>query len=478
MSDTYLDFLASKSPAAPSIGITGPLPPLNPRLFDFQLDLAVFALRRGRAAIFAGTGLGKTLMQLEWASTVAYRSGGYTLILTPLAVAQQTVEEAAKFGIDDVAYAKDAQSVPPGTAVVVTNYDRFDRFDIGNVSGIVLDESSILKHHDSKTRIALTEACRDIPFKLCCTATPAPNDWVELGNHAEFLGISTQKEMLAMYFVHDGSIRAGDAGGAEGWRLKRHAERAFWEWVASWAAFVRSPEDLGYDMPGYALPPLRKHQVTVPVEYRRAGGLLFPLEARTLGERIGARRDTIAERVAAAARIVNAQPDRPWLVWCNLNAEADALVAAIPGAEQVTGADPAELKAQRLLGFCRGEPRVLVSKPSIAGFGMNWQHCADMVFVGLNDSFEQLYQAIRRCWRFGQQRPVNVYMVASELEGAVVANLEAKERAYEEMGEAMALHMRDLTRRAVREARPLADLSYTPNLPMELPDWLVSGGMT
>jgi hypothetical protein len=466
LADPYADFLTRKSVAIPPAGLTK-VPTLHPALFEFQRAIVRRHLQLGRGAIFAGTGLGKTLMQLAWADAVERSAGGPVLVLTPLAVAQQTVREAERFGFAGCRYAR----VPGDGRIVVTNYDRADRFDPDKFAAVVLDESSILKAHDSQTRIGLTEAFARCGFKLPCTATPAPNDWTELGNHAEFLGVATAKEMLSTYFVHDGSIRAGD-GGADGWRLKRHAQAAFWAWVASWSTMLRHPRDLGFEQDGYDLPPLVKHQVSVPVDYSQVTSGLFPMAARTLGERQKARRDSIGERVAAAAAIANAAPDRPWLIWCGLNLEAEALVKAIPGAVEVRGPDDPNLKASRMLGFCEGRPRVLVTKPSIAGFGMNWQHCSDMVFVGLNDSFEQLFQAIRRCWRFGQTQPVHVHLVASELEGAVVANLEAKERDHEAMAEAMAVHMRDLNRQALvgggrKQARRATQI-------MEVPAWLTA----
>lgn len=469
MSDAYREFVARKAPAARPAGLAE-VPALNPALFPFQRDVTAWALRRGRCAIFAGTGLGKTLMQLSWADAMREHAGGSVLILTPLAVAQQTVEEAARFDVEGVAYAPDHGAI--SSSIVVTNYDRMERFDFSAFAAVVLDESSIIKSYDGQTRRALMEACAGIPYRLCCTATPAPNDYVELGQHAEFLGVMSAKEMLATWFVHDGGIRAtgaGDRGSAPApeWRLKRHAERDFWRWVASWAVLIRRPSDLGYPDEGYALPPLTKRQITVKVEHRPAEGALFQMEASTLQERLAARRDSIAERVTAAAALVNAQPDRPWLVWCNLNAEEEALCRAIPGAVPVRGTDDRDVKAARLLGFAHGEPRILVTKPTVAGFGMNWQHCADVVFVGLNDSFEQLYQAIRRCWRFGQKRPVNVYLVASELEGAVVANLEEKERAFEAMAEALAGQLRGLREPIFRAAIP-------PTRRMEVPAWLAA----
>jgi hypothetical protein len=463
----YQSFLAAKMPADRASGLKQ-IPPLCQALRPFQRAIVEWALRRGRAAIFADTGLGKTLQQLVWARAVANHTQGRVLVLTPLAVAEQTVFEATKFDIASVAYASAGRMAD--TDIVITNYDRLHRFDPAEFAAIVLDESSIIKSHDSKTRAALIEAFKSTPWKLACSATPAPNDYTELGNHAEFLNVMTEKEMLSMFFVHDGSVRAL---GNTDWRLKRHAERDFWRWLASWAAVVRSPEDLGFDEPGYRLPPINHHQITVSAEHKPTGGYLLPMEARTMRERLSVRKDSIDTRVTAAADIVNAEPDKPWLVWCNLNAEADALTNAIHGAVQVRGADDPSVKKERLLGFPRGNPRVLVSKPSIAGWGLNYQHCADMVFVGLNDSFEQLYQAKRRCWRFGQTRPVNVYMIASELEGAVVANVDRKEREFESMQNVMSEHMRDLVRREVMSGRQ-ATSTYSPDKDMELPGWMAS----
>jgi hypothetical protein len=466
MYDTdYLEFLARKAVSAPPVGFD---PKRLPKaLKPFQRDIVTWACRRGRAAIFAATGLGKTLQELAWAQQVCRHTDGKVLLFTPLAVAEQTVQEAAKFGIKGVSYAADSSAIKD--RITVTNYDRRDKFDLSEFAGIVLDESGIIKDHDSKTRRDLTDACRDTPYLLCGSATPAPNDWTELGQHAEFLGVMSAKEMLAMFFVHDGAVRA-DANGEE-WRLKGHAQDEFWRWVASWAVMIRHPRDLGYEDAGYDLPPLNMHQVTVMVENAHANGMLFPTEASTLSERIGARRDTISERVKAAADIIASKPDEPWLVWCNLNAEADALTKAIPGAVNVQGSDPVDRKTSNLLGFCRQQPRVLVSKPSIAGRGMNYQHCANMAFVGLTDSFEQIFQAVRRCWRFGQTREVNVYMIASEIEGAVVKNLQVKERKYEAMAEAMAAHMTDLCKTQVRGGR-VSTSTYEPKLKMELPSWL------
>jgi hypothetical protein len=472
----YSEFLTTKAIQAKPSGLTK-IPTLPKALRPFQRDIVQWALRIGRAAIFAGTGLGKTIQQLSWAKVIAAHTGKPVLVLTPLAVAQQTVAEAKKFSIKSVAYARDQSEAT--TSIVVTNYDRIEKFDLTMFGGIVLDESSIIKAHESKTRMRLMELCRDIPYRLCCTATPAPNDYVELGNHAEFLGVMTQKEMLSMWFVHDGSIRAtnvqnhGSKPIAE-WRLKGHAETEFWRWLSTWAVVIRHPRDIGYEEEGYDLPPLIKHQITVAADYAPSldMGLLFPMEASTLSERLGARRTSISTRVEAAAKIVKADPDHPWLMWCHLNDESASLTEAISGAVEVRGSDDADIKAERLLGFANGKIHKLVSKPSIAGFGMNFQVCSDMIFVGLNDSFESLFQAIRRCWRFGQIRPVNVYMIASELEGAVVANLEAKESAADRMADAMAEHMADLTSRSLRGVSAPEFIKHSTI--MEIPKWMTA----
>lgn len=472
---TYHEFLARKQPKLLACGLTR-IPKLPAALKPFQRDIVAWSLRMGRCAIFAGTGLGKTLMQLSWADAMADHTGKPVIILTPLAVAQQTCQEAIRFGIHGVAYAADQTQATH--RIVVTNYDRVEKFDMSLFGAVVLDESSIIKSHDSKTRALLTELCADIPYRLCCTATPAPNDYVELSNHAEFLGVLTAKEMLATWFIHDGSIRATNVSNhgskpIADWRLKRHAERDFWAWLSTWAVVIRHPRDIGYDEPGYDLPPLVKHQITVPVEYKAdiETGMLFPTEANTLQEQRQASRASISARVAAAAEIVNANPDRPWLIWCQLNDEAAQIKDALGNAVNVQGSDDADVKAERLLGFANGDIRYLVSKPSIAGFGMNFQICSDMIFLGLNNSFEQLYQAVRRCWRFGQARPVNVYMIAAETEGAVVANLEAKEQAADHMLAQMAEHMKDLTKRSLRQGvsrnGPVAHKKT-----MEVPAWL------
>lgn len=384
-------------------------------LFPHQVDLTRWALRRGCAAIFADTGLGKSRMQVAWAQTVNLAKRYNVLVLCPLAVAAQTIEEGESLGVT-INHALDDSDVRSG--LNIANYERLHKLDPQRFGGIVLDESSCIKHHDTKTLKALLDAFADTPYKLCATATPAPNDWTELGTHAEFLGVRSRVEMLSEFFVHDGAE-------TQVWRLKGHARNAFWQWVATWGAMVRRPSDLGHDDTAYNLPPLTVSQHSV-ASGEASQGMLFAMEAQTLMDRRDARRESIAQRVEACARMVNGDL-QPWVVWCELNAEGEALRAAIPDAVEIRGADSLEVKESRLNDFAHGRTRVLITKPSIAGFGLNWQHCASMAFVGVTDSFESYYQAVRRCWRFGQKRPVDVHIFASEREGAVVANLRRKE---------------------------------------------------
>lgn len=458
----YLQFLDRKRIVDPMTGLAT-VPLLPDAMFAFQRDITSWTLRRGRSALFAGTGLGKTFMELTWGDAIATATGGMVIHLAPLAVAQQIIREAAKFGIPARLV---STQVDCGPGINVTNYQKIVHFDLTKFVGIVLDESSILKSTDGHYRSRLIEACQQIPYRLAATATPAPNDFMELGNHAEFLGVMKYTDMLATFFTHDN-------GDTQKWRLKGHAEQEFWKWMASWAVMLRRPSDLGYDDGAYSLPPLHQFQHQVAVDYAPSleTGMLFPMEASTLQERIGARRDTIAERVSLAAQMT--PRDRPFVWWCNLNAESDALVRAIPGAVETKGSDTDDIKERKLNDFSEGRTRVLITKPSVAGFGMNWQHCADTGFVGLNDSFEQVYQAIRRFWRFGQTKPVNVHFIAAETEGAVVANLKRKEADAERMAAAMVLHMADLSSDQVKGTiRVVPD--YNPMQQVVLPEWLMA----
>jgi superfamily II DNA or RNA helicase len=425
-------------------------PDLPAQLFPFQHDIVRWALRRGRAAVFAQTGLGKSFIELAWGRAVHQETGGNVLLLTPLAVAAQMVREAEKFGLPAKQCATQAD-VEPG--ITVTNYAKLHHFDLSKFVGVILDESSILKAFDGKTRNQLIELCAQVPYRLAATATPAPNDFTELGNHAEFLGVMSLHGMQATFFTHD----ASDTGT---YRLKGHAEQAFWQWMCSWSVLLRRPSDLGYNDGAYALPALRQEEHIIQVDGVRAA---------TLGERLRARRDSIDVRVARAVELTPAEGYFVW--WCNLNAESEALAAAIPGAVEVRGSDKEDDKERKLKAFSAGEIRVLVTKPSIAGFGMNWQHCADTGFVGLNDSFEQVYQAVRRFWRYGQRSPVTAHFIAASTEGAVLENLRRKEADADRMADAMVREMADLSSELVHGAARETD-DYFPTVPVALPAWL------
>ena len=405
---------------------------LNEHLFDFQHAIVTWAVRRGRAAIFADTGLGKTLMQLSWADEVASHTGGIVLILAPLAVSEQTIEQGSTFGIDVRRVPNGGTPDSPG--VWITNYERMDHIDFESLHGLVLDESSILKSHDGKTRQRIINAAQRIPYRLSCTATPSPNDFEELGNQCEFLGVMTRTEMLATYFIND----TGDTGT---WILKGWGQSRFWEWMGSWAVVLRNPSDIGFDGSRYILPAPEYIEHVVETEQ---SGDLFAKPAQTLAERRKAQRDSIEARCKALADVVNADQSEPWLIWCHLNDEAEMLQQLIPGSVNVQGSDKPEDKASRMMDFSHGNLRVLISKPKICGFGMNWQHCARMAFVGLDDSFEKFYQAVRRCYRFGQKRNVLVHLFTAENEGQILQNLKRKELQHHEMSEKMIEHMKDI----------------------------------
>lgn len=420
---SYSDFLASKKSRASRTGLE--VNTIHPFLHDWQGELVQWAAQIGRAAIWADTGLGKTVMQLEWARHMA--EGGVALIVAPLAVCQQTVREARRIDLD-VTYTRAGSNLTPG--VWITNYEMIDHFDPATINAVVLDESSILKSSDGKTRTKLIEWAEVIPYRLSCTATPAPNDPEELTNQAEFLGHMSRTHMLAAYFVHDDT----------GWRLKGHARRPMIEWMATWAVAIRKPSDMGgsddgYDLPGLSIIP---ELVEAPIE---AEGQLFATDIGGVGGRAKIRKQTLPDRVARAASIIAAEPDEPWLIWCGLNDEADAIAKAAD-AVNVHGSLSPEDKAAHLLGFADGTIPRLVTKPGIASQGLNYQHCARMVFVGLSDSYEQYYQAIRRCYRYGQTRVVDVHIVLSEIESQIATNVARKEREASHITEALVTEMK------------------------------------
>ena len=446
MIDEYRKFISTKSRNFTSSGFSLPDSAINQKLFDWQRETVRWALRKGRAALFEGCGLGKTAQQLEWANEVVKHTAGRVLLLAPLAVAEQThSEECPKFGIPST-LCRSQSDVSDG--INITNYEMLEHFDPSQFAGVVLDESSILKSFDGATKQRIIEAFKDTPYRLACTATPAPNDYMELGNHAEFLGVMTRVEMLSMFFVHDG----GDTGQ---WRLKGHAEQQFWKWVCSWAVVIQRPSDIGYSDAGYLLPPIKRIQITVPSDAPNEG-FLIAMEANTLQERRGARRISIDARVKACADIVNAS-DCQWVIWCGLNDESTQLAAAIGGAVEITGADSSEFKTSAMRDFQHGKIRVVVTKIPIFGFGMNLQNCHKWFHVGLSDSFEQMYQADRRCWRFGQTEECECYVVVSEMEGAVVRNIERKERDFDAMNDGIVQHMREEMNKEIHGATVTAN---------------------
>jgi len=413
---SYTSFIETKMHELPAISLSSPPVEIDQATFPFQRAITEWAIHKGRAAIWADTGLGKTRMQLEWTRNMGER----TLILAPLAVAGQTVREGAKLGID-VIYARKQDDAG---LITVTNYQMLSAFDPTAFGAVVLDESSILKSFDGKTRTRLIETFADTPYRLCCTATPAPNDLNEFGNHAEFLGVSTRRDMLATYFVHKD----------DGWHIKGHAVEPFYRWLASWAMMVKMPSDIGFDDDGYTLPPLRVHQQWVGADMtkvaQKSGRLFMVGMERGISGRSAARRATLDDKVAKAAALANADSAQ-WVFWCGLNDEATKLANLIPDAQNIRGSDSVEAKAHALQSFADGDLRVLVTKTSIGGYGLNLQNCHNMAFVGLNDSYEQWYQAIRRCWRYGQKEPVNVHVILSEAESAVLENVMRKEQQVE-----------------------------------------------
>lgn len=424
----YLDFIEAKRIKIEPAGFSVSDSDMSPMLFDFQRDIVKWALARGKAALFEDCGLGKTPQQLEWARLVHEHTNKPVLIFAPLAVAKQTKQEGKKFGID-VNVVTTQSDVTNG--INITNYHKLHSFSPDGFGGVVLDESSILKGMDGYYRKELTMFAQNIDFRLCCTATPAPNDLTELTRHAEFLGIMQEKEIKALFFTQDGNTTTR-------WRLKGHATNDFWKWVAQWSVAIRKPSDLGYEDNGFILPSIRMHEAVVAG--KRLPGMIIRIEAQTLSERREARRESIERRVNLAADLVNSSSEQ-WLVWCDLNKESEMLLKSIPDAVEVAGKHSENHKESAMMGFSDNKHRVLITKPTIAGFGMNWQQCHNMVFVGLSDSYEQQYQAIRRCYRFGQKNIVNVHVVTADTEGAVVDNIKRKEQQSTELFDEVVKHM-------------------------------------
>ncbi len=452
----YASFLATKERRVQDLGREVTLGQLHPSLFPFQRQLVAWAARKGRTAIWAGTGLGKTAMQLEWARAL----DAPTLIVAPLAVTRQTVQEAQRLGIE-TAYVRDRTETGP--RIRITNYERIENFDPAEFGAVVLDESSILANYSGVTKRKLVSMFSDTPYRLACTATPAPNDIEELCNHADFLGVMSPQEMRSTFFI----AKKSEFGA---YRLKGHAQSSFYRWMASWAAAVTHPADLGDTTPGYDLPPLNVHTHFVGSDYV-PDGQLFNTGLNGVGDAAAARRASLVQRVERAASIVREEPGEQWLVWRSLLAEGEAVAKAIgPDAVQVVGSQEADDKAARLIDFAEGRSRVLVTDAGIAGFGLNLQRCARVVFLGLDYSWQSWYQAIRRCWRFGQKRPVEVHVVLSEPERPVWDSIMTKEETHRTMTAGMLAGMVEATREEIFGGTSRQD--YRPTRELELPAWM------
>lgn len=456
MLSSYADFLDRKAQLGGDHGFE-PVD-IPPWLFDFQASLVAWALRKGRAAVFADCGLGKTAIELVWADNIVRRTGGRVLILTPLAVTHQIAADAIKFGIE----AKVSRNGVPHAGITITNYEKLHLFDATQFVGVACDESSILKSYSGATRGAITTFARKLPYRLLATATAAPNDFTELGTSSEALGYLGHMDMLNRFFKNDlnNSASGRFAGEVIKWRLKGHAELPFWRWVCSWARAVRRPSDIGFDDARFILPPLREVEHVVEID-TCADGMLFALPAVGLKEQRDERRRTIGERCRRVADLVNGT-GQPALVWCHLNDEGDTLASMIPDSIQVSGKDSDDNKEGKLIDFANGSARVLITKPKIGAWGLNYQHCNHVTFFP-SHSFEQYYQGVRRCWRFGQQRPVTVDIVTTEGERGVLRNLQRKAAQADKMFSNLVAEM---------NAAQAIDRASAFTKQQEIPQWL------
>lgn len=436
----YKEFLKTKSSYDRPSGFSTTYK-LNINLYDFQKDIVRWALRRGRAALFEGCGLGKTLQQLEWSNHVFKKTGRNILILAPLAVSKQTKREGEKFNIF-VNICREQFDVKKG--LNITNYEMLHKFNINEFGGGVLDESSILKSFSGKIRTQIIKSFKEVPYKLACTATPAPNDYMELGNHAEFLGVMTRAEMLAMFFVHDGKDTSK-------WRLKKHAEDNFWKWLCSWAIYIKKPSDLGYDDKDFILPKLKIHEHIIKTDITENDSGFFPVPARTLNDIRKVRKDTIELKIKKAKELIT--NDSTWLSWCILNDEGKLFLKEIKGSVEIKGSDTSKYKEDTMISFSKNEIKNMVTKCLIAGFGMNFQNCSNTIFIGLSHSWEQLYQAIRRFWRFGQKENVNVHLIITDREVELLKTIKRKEKEAEKMSKNMVKHMSDISSKNVRQLK-------------------------
>lgn len=455
---TYEEFLKTKELQTIEAGFDVPREELNPHLFEFQKDIVGWAIKKGKACVFSDCGSGKTIIQLEFANQIVKHTGKKALVVAPLAVVKQTKREGEKFGIE-TNICRTQADVKDGINIV--NYEMLEHFNANEFVCVVLDESSILKSFTSTTRNLLIDMFVRTPYKLCCSATPSPNDVSELSNHCEFLGIMSRTEMLATYFIHDGSNTSA-------WRLKGHGEKMFWEWMATWAVCVRNPADLGYSNEGYELPQLNiiEHIVKSKIgDYE-----LIAHRAETLSERREARKESMNERIEVAKNLVESSDD-VFIVWCDYNVESENLHKAITDSVEVVGADSPEKKADVAIQFSNNEIKALVSKSSIYGWGMNFQNCHEMVFCGISDSYEMFYQAVRRCWRYGQNHDVNVHIIISEKELNVLDNIKRKQALMDTMQNNMIALMHDVTMSEIKHTTRITT-EYKPKKRLELAEWI------
>ena len=452
----YEEFLKTKELQSIAVGFEVEKDSLNSSLFPFQRDIVAWALKKGKCAVLIGCGCGKTIIQLEWCNQICKHTGKDALIIAPLSVVKQTAREAKKFNIAEVHICRSQEDVKPG--INITNYEMIEHFDTSHFEAVCLDESSILKSFTSKTTSSLTDRFCRTPYKLLCSATIAPNDFTEIGTSCEFLGIMSRTEMLATYFVHDG-------GKTSDWRLKRAAVKKFWEWFATWAICFNNPIELGYEIEGYDLPDLNIKTILLESEIQE--GELFAKPAESLTERREARKMSADDRTEKTKELTESD-DSQWLLWVDFNDESTMLHKKIDGSVEVKGSDDPDYKAQSSVDFANGDIRCLVSKPSIFGFGSNFQNCHNMVFCGLSDSYERFYQAVRRCWRFGQKQPVNVYIVLSEREINILENIKRKEKQMEEMQKQMTSRMKDVTLAEIQHTTRITT-TYKPDVTMNLP---------
>lgn len=456
---TYEEFLKTKELQTIEAGFDVPREELNINLFEFQKDIVGWALKKGKACVFSDCGSGKTIIQLEFANQIVKHTKKKALVVAPLAVVKQTQYEGKKFGIDTNICRKQ-EDVKDGINIV--NYEMLEHFNANEFVCVVLDESSILKSFTSSTRNLLIDMFIRTPYKLCCSATPSPNDTSELANHCEFLGIMSRTEMLATYFIHDGSNTSA-------WRLKGHGEKMFWEWMATWAVCVRNPADLGYSNEGYELPKLNiiEHIVKSKIgDYE-----LIAHRAESLSERREARKESMDDRIKVAKEIVESSDD-VFIVWCDYNIESENLHKAISDSVEIVGADSPEKKADVAMQFSNNEIKTLVSKSSIYGWGMNFQNCHEMIFCGISDSYEMFYQAVRRCWRYGQKHDVNVHIIISEKELNVLDNIKRKQELMDTMQNNMISLMHDVTMSEIKHTTRITT-EYKPKERLELAEWVI-----